>query len=564
MRRALSFASALLLFSGQVQAASPPPVDAENGMAESSQHYASEAGAAILKAGGNAIDAAVAMGYALAVTHPCCGNIGGGGFATIHFANGKETFVDFREKAPGAASENMYLDAKGNVIPRLSLDGYKAVGVPGSVMGFETMLKKYGTMTRAEVMAPAIKLASKGFVLAPGDVNLLAYRNADFAKQPEMAAVWLNHGKPWKVGETVVQKNLAATLTEIEQKGPDTFYRGDIAARVVAASKAHGGILTMKDFADYTVQETPPLTCSYRGYTIVSSPPPSSGGTVICEIMNILSAYPMDKMDAHSAKSVHLMVEAMRHAYVDRNFKLGDPAFIHNPVAQILSASHAAAIRAKIDPVKATPSDQVQPGVPPHEGTNTTHYSVVDKAGNAVSITYTINESFGADIIAGDTGFILNDEMDDFTSKVGSPNVFGLIQGSNNAIEPGKRPLSSMSPTIVIKDGKVVMVVGSPDGSRIPTITLESILGVVDHHMDVQSAIDYPRIHHQWMPDTVYLEKGALTPDVRKQLEAAGYNFTDDVPWGAAEGISIGDKNGKRILYGGNDRRSGAGSAAGY
>jgi gamma-glutamyltranspeptidase/glutathione hydrolase len=547
-----------------VQAASPPPVETANGMAVSSQHYASDAGAAILKAGGNAIDAAVAVGYALAVTHPCCGNIGGGGFATIHFANGRETFIDFREKAPGAASENMYLDAKGNVVPRLSLDGYKAVGVPGSVMGFETMLKKYGTMTRAQVMAPAIKLASEGFVLAPGDVALLSERNKDFATQPEVAAIWLNHGKPWKVGETVVQKNLAATLKEIQAKGPDVFYKGDIAQRVVAASKAHGGILTMKDFADYTVAETPPLTCSYRGYTIVSSPPPSSGGTVICEIMNILSAYPMDKMDAHSAKSVHLMVEAMRHAYVDRNFKLGDPAFIKNPIAMILSASHASAIRAKIDPVKATPSAQVQPGVPPHEGTNTTHYSVVDKAGNAVGITYTINESFGANVIAGDTGFILNDEMDDFTSKVGSPNVFGLVQGTNNAIEPGKRPLSSMSPTILIKDGKVVMVVGSPDGSRIPTITLESIFGVVDHHMDVQSAIDYPRVHMQWMPDTVYLEKGALAPDVRKSLEAAGYNFTDDVPWGAAEAIVIAQKNGKRILYGGNDRRSGAGSAAGY
>ncbi len=564
MRRALSLASALLLVSTQVQAASPPPVEASNGMAVSSQHYASEAGVAILKEGGNAIDAAVAVGYALAVTHPCCGNIGGGGFATVHFAGGKETFVDFREKAPGAATQNMYLDAKGNVVPRLSLDGYKAVGVPGSVMGFETLLKKYGTMTRAQVMAPAIKLAEEGFVLAPGDVALLSERNKDFAKQPEVSAIWLNHGKPWKVGETVVQKNLAATLKEIQAKGPDAFYKGDIAARVVAASKAHGGILTMKDFADYAVAETPPLTCSYRGYTIVSSPPPSSGGTVICEIMNILSAYPMDKMDAHSAKSVHLMVEAMRHAYVDRNFKLGDPDFIKNPIAMILSASHAAAIRAKIDPVRATPSAQVQPGVAPHEGTNTTHYSVVDKAGNAVGITYTINESFGANIIAGDTGFILNDEMDDFTSKVGSPNVFGLVQGTNNAIAPGKRPLSSMSPTIVIKDGKVVIVVGSPDGARIPTITLESILNVIDHHMDVQSAIDTPRLHMQWMPDTVYLEKGALAPDVRKALEAAGYNFTDDVPWGAAEGLVIADKAGKRMLYGGNDRRSGAGSAAGY
>ena len=543
---------------------SPPPVEAEHGMVVSSQHYASQVGADVLKAGGNAIDAAVAVGYALAVTHPCCGNIGGGGFATIHLANGKDTFIDFREKAPGAATENMYLDAKGNIIPNLSLFGYKGVGVPGSVMGFQMMLDKYGTMKREQLIAPAIKLADNGFVLKAGDVSLLNWGTEYFKKQPNVAAIFLNHGQRYKVGETLVQKQLAATLREISAKGPDVFYKGDIAERVVAASKANGGLLTMKDFADYTVAETAPVTCSYRGYHIISSPPPSSGGTIVCEIMNILSAYPMDKMEAHSAKSVHLMTEAMRRAYVDRNFSLGDPAFVKNPVDKLLSTDHAAGIRAKIDPIKATPSASIRTGEVMHENNETTHYSVVDKDGNAVSVTYTINNNFGANVIAGDTGFFLNDQMDDFTSKVGAPNLFGLIQGKNNAIAPGKRPLSSMSPSIVTKDGKIFMVIGSPDGSRIITITLEAMLNVIDHKMNIQQAINYPRIHQQWMPDVVYLEKGALTPQVQKELTAQGYKFQDDVPWGEAEGIVIGAKNGKRMLYGANDGRVEAGAAIGY
>ncbi|MBN9553175.1 MAG: gamma-glutamyltransferase [Alphaproteobacteria bacterium] len=521
-----------------------PPVEAEHGMAVSSQRDASKAGADILAAGGNAIDAAVAVGYALAVTHPCCGNVGGGGFATIHLANGKDTFINFREKAPGAASEDMYLDAKGDVIPGLSLQGYKAVGVPGSVMGFQKMLDEYGTMKRAQVMAPAIKLAEDGYILQEGDVRTYGFATDRFAKQPNVAAIFLDNGKPWKVGDRLVQKDLAATLKLISAQGPDVFYKGNIAERVVAASKANGGLLTMRDFADYTVTESAPLYCNYRGYRIISSPPPSSGGASMCEILNILSGYPMDKMPVHSAKSVHLMVEAMRHAYVDRNFSLGDPAFVKNPLDKILSQEHAAAIRAKIDPVKATPSSEVKIGVVPHESDQTTHYSVVDKDGNAVSVTYTINGGFGAGVIAGDTGFFLNNEMDDFTSKVGAPNMFGLVQGKNNAIEPGKRPLSSMSPTIITKDGKLFMVTGSPGGSRIITITLESILNVIDHKMDVQAAVDTPRIHHQWMPDTVYIEENALTPEVRKELEAVGYHFTENRSWGSDEAIIIGSKDG--------------------
>ena len=332
---------------------------------------------------------------------------------------------------------------------------------------------------------------------------------------------------------------------------------------MVAAIKTNGGLLTMQDFADYTVTEDKPLCCNYRGYRIISSPPPSSGGTSMCEILNILSAYPMDKFPAHSAKSIHLMVEAMRHAYVDRNFSLGDPAFVKNPIDRLLSAKHAADIRAKIDPVKATPSALVKIGTAPHESAQTTHFSVVDKDGNAVSVTYTINGGFGAQVIAGDTGFFLNNEMDDFTSKVGAPNMDDLLQGENNSVQPGKRPLSSMSPTIVTKDGKIFMVTGSPGGSRIITITLESILNVIDHHMDIQAAIDTPLIHHQWMPDTIYVEENAVTPQVRKELEADGYKFTDNPSWGSDEGIIIGSKNGKRVLYGANDDRIPAGAAIG-
>ncbi|HUO02380.1 MAG TPA: gamma-glutamyltransferase, partial [Rhizomicrobium sp.] len=499
--------------AASAQPVSPPPVEAESGMAVTAQHYASEIGAQVLKSGGNAIDAAVAIGYALAVTYPSAGNIGGGGLATIHLANGKDTFIDFREKAPLAASANMYLDAKGDIIPMASLYGYRAVAVPGTVMGLEKMLTEYGTMKRADLMAPAIRLAEHGFTLMPGDVSFFQANQDYFRKEPNVAAIYLKNGRPYAPGDVLVQKDLAATLREIAAQGPDVFYKGDIAQRVVAASKARGGLLTVQDFASYTAEETPPITCAYREYRIISAPPPSSGGVTMCEIVNIISAYPMDKMGFHSAQSIHFMTEAERHAYVDRNYGLGDPDFVKNKLDEILSPEHAAAIRARIDPVKATPSAEVKPGVAPHEDAQTTHFSVVDKDGNAVSITYTINginDGFGAQVIAGNTGFFLNNEMDDFTSKVGAPNLYGLVQGAANSIQPGKRPLSSMSPSVVTKDGKLFMVTGSPGGSYIITTVLESILNVVDHGMNVKQAVDAPRIHHQWLPDTIYAEPGAI------------------------------------------------------
>ena len=569
--------------SSAVLAVTRQPVTAESGMVVTSQHLASDVGVQILRQGGNAVDAAVAVGYVLAVTNPCCGNIGGGGFATLHLADGRDLFINFREKAPLAATEKMYLDAAGEVVPDLSLKGYLAAGVPGSVLGLDTMLQKFGTMPRAVVMAPAIKLADEGFILNQGDADILAASTKQFVDQPNVAAIFLNAGQPWKAGEVFVQKNLAATLKLIAGQGPDAYYKGPIADAIVAASSAKGGVLSKKDFENYTVTESPPVKCNYRGYELISSPPPSSGGTAVCEILNIIEGYPMKELGFHSAASIHFMVEAMRHTFVDRNFQLGDPDFVKNPLERLLSESYAGEIRAKIDPAKASSSKDVQPGIAPHEGTETTHYSIVDAGGNAVAVTYTINALFGAKVIAGDTGFFLNDEMDDFTVKPGVANLFGLVQGKTNVIAPGKRPLSSMSPTIVTKDGKTFMVLGSPGGSRIITIVVEAIMNVVDHGMNIQEAVNAPRIHHQWLPDQITVEPFALSPDTAKILGDMGYKIVEQAPWGAAEAILIGPKEeattatatsgndamaaSKPIpgrLYGGQDDRRPAGSAVGY
>ncbi|MEO6610130.1 MAG: gamma-glutamyltransferase [Aestuariivirga sp.] len=578
----LGFVS-LIFASLSADAVTRQPVSAEHGMVVASQHLASEVGAEILKQGGNAIDAAVAVGYALAVTNPCCGNIGGGGFATIHLAGGQDVFVNFREKAPLAGTENMYLDAKGEVVPDLSLKGYLAVGVPGTVLGLDTMLKSYGTLPRDIVMAPAIKLADEGFALDQGDVDILATGSKDFAAQPNVGDTFLNAGQPWKTGDVFMQKKLAATLKLISDGGPDAFYKGPIAGALVAASAANGGILSKKDFEDYSVEELPPVHCSYRGYEVISSPPPSSGGTTLCEILNIVEGYPIGEMGFHSAASIHVMTEAMRHAFVDRNFELGDPDFVKNPIERLTSKDYAALVREKIDPAKASNSKDVSPGTAPHEGTQTTHYSIVDAQGNAVAVTYTLNAYFGARVIAGDTGFFLNDEMDDFTTKPGVANMFGLVQGKTNVIAPGKRPLSSMSPTIVKKDGKTFMVLGSPGGSRIITIVLEAIMNVVDHGMQVQEAVNMPRLHHQWLPDQISAEPFAISPDTAKALTDMGYKIVEQTPWGAAETILIGPAvdasatqatsgndamaGSKPIpgrLYGAHDDRRAAGAAVGY
>ncbi len=553
--------------AGTAWAASPPPVEAPNGMVVTAQRLASEVGADILRAGGNAVDAAVAVGYALAVVHPCCGNIGGGGFATIRMADGTDTFFNFRETAPGAARPDMYLDAAGEPVPGLSTIGYKAVAVPGTVLGLEVMRETHGTMSREALMAPAIRLARDGFPLGEADAAMLAAVAEDLAEQPNVTAIFFRDGAPLKAGERLVQTDLATTLQAISDGGPGAFYSGAIAAKIVAASAANGGILARRDFADYTVRETVPLRCGYRDVEIISAPPPSSGGTTICQILNVVEGWPIGEMGYASAQSVHLLAEAMRHAFVDRNFLLGDPDFVENPVERLVSDEYAAAIRAAIDPERATTSKAVNPGTPPHEGTETTHYSIVDEDGNAVAVTYTINGLFGAKVIADDTGFFLNNEMDDFTTRPGAPNMFGLVQGEKNAILPGKRPLSSMSPTIVTKDGRLFMVTGSPGGPRIITTTVATIMNVVDFGMDVREAVDAPRIHHQWLPDQIFAEPMALSTDARATLEARGHKIVDADAWGAAAAIfAAPDENEPDgiMLYGSDDARRPGGGAVGH
>ncbi|WP_181156823.1 gamma-glutamyltransferase [Paraburkholderia sp. BL21I4N1] len=578
---------ALAIFSAvhlHAMAASEPAVEAKNGMVVSSQNLASEIGIAMLKKGGNAVDAAVAVGYAQAVTNPCCGNIGGGGFMTLHLADGQDRFINFRETAPAAASANMYLDADGKVRPGESLYGYRAVGVPGTVAGLDLAQRKYGKLTRQQVMAPAIKLARDGFILTRADTDILDTTVQRFRTDPDAARIFLRRdGTPLQPGDRLVQRDLAKTLENIARRGPDAFYRGRIPQIVEAASSKNGGLITAADFAAYKAEDTEPLKCSYRGYDFISAPPPSSGGVTLCETLNILEGYDMRGLGFHSAASVHYMTEAMRHAYLDRNTLLGDPAFIKNPIDTLLSKDYAASIRTLITADTATPSKDVQPGYGVHEKPETTHYSIIDKAGNAVSTTYTVNGRFGAVVIAPGTGFFLNDEMDDFTVKVGVQNLFGLVQGSRNSIAPGKRPLSSMAPTVVTKDGKVFMVLGSPGGSRIITITLQTALNVIDYGMTPQDAVDAPRIHHQWLPDEVDYETQGLSPDTLKILQQMGYKMVEQTPWGAAELILVGlpgTEAASRVssgndssvsgqvrqgfVYGSNDPRRPAGSAVGY
>ncbi|RWQ49002.1 gamma-glutamyltransferase [Mesorhizobium sp.] len=553
-------------------AASPQPAKGEHGMVVTAQHLASEVGVEVLKKGGNAVDAAVAVGYALAVVYPNAGNIGGGGFMTIRFKDGRSTFLDFRERAPLASTKTMYLDKDGKPVKGASLDGYLAVGVPGSVAGFETAREKYGTLTRQDLMAPAIRYARDGFVLEQGDVASLEGGAARLAKDPAAAAIFLKPGgKPYAVGERLVQADLAASLSAVSERGRDAFYKGPIADGIVKASAQKGGILAKADFETYAVRELEPVTCNYRGYEITSSPPPSSGGVIICEILNVLEFYPLSYLGTGSAETVKVMVEAMRHAYVDRNSALGDPDFVDNPVEKLLDKNYAKEIREKIDPFRAGVSQDLMPkGF--GESQETTHYSIVDNDGNAVAVTYTLNGSFGAAVVADGTGILLNNEMDDFTQKPGVPNLYGLVQGEANAIAPRKTPLSSMSPTIVAKDGKPFMVIGSPGGSRIITITLEAIVNVVDHGMNIQEAIDAPRIHHQWLPDTVYVEPFGLSPDTEKLLAGMGYHLdVADATWGQAAGILVGGKSLAEIEKGGGARYNGAidsraasGEAIGY
>jgi gamma-glutamyltranspeptidase/glutathione hydrolase len=536
----------------------PMTVEAEHGMVVTSQHIASAVGAGILAAGGNAIDAAVAVGYALAVVEPCCGNIGGGGFMTIHLADGHDTFINFRETAPAAATAAMYLDPAGKPVPERSRHGYLAAGVPGTVMGLDRAAREYGTMPRAALMAPAISLARNGFVLTRDDTELLGAKADQLAQDPAAAKIFLRpDGGRFEPGDRLVQKDLAATLEAIAKDGPDAFYKGPIAAKVEQASRAGGGILTARDFAGYTATEGAPLTCSYRGYVLISAPPPSSGGTTICEILNILEGYDLKRSGFRSLRSVELTTAAMARGYADRNAFLGDPAFVANPLDRLLSKGYAAGIRAAIKAGGTAPASALAGS---HEKAETTHYSVADGAGDAVAVTYTINGYFGAEVVAPGTGFLLNNEMDDFSAKPGAPNLYGLVQGSADAIAPGKRPLSSMAPTLVEQNGHVAFVLGSPGGSRIVTTVLETIMNIVDYGMTPAQAVAAPRLHYQGEPNTLFYERGGLPADTVAALVDNGTTLSAQKAWGAVELIAADQDR----LYGVSDGRRPGGAAVGY
>jgi gamma-glutamyltranspeptidase / glutathione hydrolase len=559
------------------------PVHAQHAMVVSVHELASEAGVEILQAGGNAVDAAVATGFALAVVHSPAGNIGGGGFMLIRMADGKTHFLDYREKAPAAATRDMYLGAQGKVIEGASEYGYKAIGVPGSVAGMVTAEKKFGKLMLKQVMAPAIKLARDGFTLTWDEAHDL--HDSYLANFPESRRVFQRNGDYYKSGEVFRQPELARTLERIAEN-PDDFYHGALARELAAAIQKGGGLITAEDLAHYEVKEREPVHGSYRGYDVISAPPPSSGGTVLIESLNILEGYDLAKMQNRSAQSIHFTVEGFRRAFFDRAEFMGDPDFSKIPVAQLLDKRYAAAWRESIDPEHASASKELKrPAifseleqyaqahpleVPRRESNHTTHYSVVDSDGTAVAVTTTINDWFGSRVTADGLGFLLNDEMDDFSSKPGVPNADGLIQGAANEIGPGKRPLSSMTPTIIVHNGKTVMVLGSPGSSKIITTVANVFMGVVDYGMNLQEAVNAPRFHNQWLPDVVNVEKW-FSPDTVGTLGKMGYKVQiglhddgQDVSpyWSDAECIAIDEKTGERL--GATDGRNRRGKAVGY
>ena len=510
---------ALLLFAAAIPVWSAQPVRAKHGMVVTRERHATEAGVKVLEAGGNAVDAAIAVGFALAVTHPSAGNIGGGGFMLIRLADGRTTFLDFRERAPGAASRNMYLDLTGKATQD-SVIGYRASGVPGSVRGFEYASQKYGKLKWADLLAPAVQLASKGFNLSYAQAQSLHSRGLD--QFPESKRVFQRDGRFYEPGELFVQPDLARTLGRIERLGAKDFYEGETAQLLAKDMKEHGGLITLEDLKVYKTIERTPLKGSYRGYDIVTAPPPSSGGVGILQMLGILDGTGYEKAGAGSATVVHYMTEAMRRYFADRAEHLGDPDFVKVPLTSLLDPKYIAKLRASIDPERATPSSEIHAAKFGHESNETTHFSVADGDGNIAIVTYTLNGSYGAKVTATGLGFLLNNEMDDFAPKPGEANMYGLIQGEVNAIAPRKTPLSSMTPTIVLKDGKPVLALGSPGGPTIINTVLEVLVNFVDFHMNVQDAVNWPRFHHQWMPDDVRLEPG-YSPDTVALLEKRGY-----------------------------------------
>ncbi|BEU95880.1 gamma-glutamyltransferase [Acidovorax sp. DW039] len=537
------------------------PVVATNGMVATEQELASRIGLDILKSGGNAVDAAVGIGFALAVALPNAGNIGGGGFMMVHDAKtGKTVALDFREVAPIKATRNMYLDDKGNVINGKSLYTHYAVGVPGTVAGMEHALKKWGTMPLDKVIAPSVALAEKGFPVSETLAKILQQEKKNMGQWPATTEIFWKNGEPLKRGDLLVQKDLAQSMHLIGQQGAKAFYEGAIAQKIAAEMAPHAGAITLQDLREYKVAEREPVRGTYRGYEVVTMPPPSSGGTHLVQILNMLEQWPLAQWGQNSAQTLHYMAESSKLAYADRSEYLGDPDFVKIPLKGLTSKRYAESLAKTIDGNRARPAKEIKPGQPqPYESDQTTHYSVVDKAGNAVAVTYTLNTNFGSGIVAKGTGILLNNEMDDFSAKPGVANAYGLVGGDANAVAAKKRPLSSMTPTLVLKDGKPTLVTGSPGGARIITTVLQTVVNTIDFGNNPAEAAAAPRIHHQWTPDELRVEKG-LSPDTLALLKQRGHNIAVKASMGRTQTIQI--RNGQ--LYGYSDPRNPDGQTLGY
>lgn len=538
------------------------PVYAKNGMVASVNSIATRVGVDVLERGGNAVDAAVAVGYVLAVTHPQAGNIGGGGFMLLRTKDGKTTAIDFREMAPSKASRDMFLDEKGNADSKKSLTSHLASGVPGTVAGFAMATEKYGTMPMSDLIQPALALAKDGFPVNQTLADdLVQYGREVLLNNDHSRAIFFKSGDvPWSKGEILIQTDLAASLDLIAKQGGDAFYKGPIADQIANEMEKNGGLITKADLAAYKAVERQPVSGTYRGYEVYSMPAPSSGGIHIIQILNILENFDLKSMGQNSADAIHVMSEAMKFAYADRSEYLGDPDFVTVPVGALTSKEYAKSLAAKIDMNKARPSSEIRPGkLAPYESDQTTHYSVVDSQGNAVAVTYTLNTNFGSGIVAGSSGILLNNQMDDFSAKPGVPNVYGLIGGEANAVQAGKRPLSSMSPTIVTKDGQVFLVTGSPGGSRIITTVLQIVLNTLEFNMNIAEATNAPRIHHQWLPEEIRIEKG-ISPDTIRLLEKKGHKVSVKPTMGSTQSIVVTPEG----LFGAADPRTKDALAAGY
>jgi gamma-glutamyltranspeptidase/glutathione hydrolase len=542
--------------------ATAQPIYAKHGMVSSQEALASQIGVDILKQGGNAVDAAVAVAYALAVTLPRAGNIGGGGFMLVHIAEQNKTIaIDYRETAPAKAYKDIFLDEQGNAVDKLSREHGLAVGVPGTVMGMELALTQYGTMSMKQVIAPAMKLAIDGISVTSDLSNSLSGLKSRITQWPSSAEIFYHaDGSNYQVNEIFKQPELAHSLSLIAEKGSKGFYQGETAEKIVTAVTNAGGMMSLTDLANYKVVEREPVRGHYRGYEVVSMPPPSSGGIHIIEMLKVLEQFPIDKLGHNSADTLHLMAETMKYAYADRSEYLGDPDFVSVPMKQLISPEYAKNIASKISINKTTPSSEIKPGkLAPYESDQTTHFSIIDKWGNAVANTYTLNFSYGSGLVAKGTGMLLNNEMDDFSAKPGTPNGYGLIGGEANAVEGNKRPLSSMSPTIVMKDGKPYIVTGSPGGSRIINITLQMIMNVIDHKLNIAEATAAARMHHQWLPDFIWVEH-TLNRDTISLLEAKGHKVKVGNAMGSTQSIMMTEQG----LFGASDPRRSGSAAIGY